>query len=141
MSRIYWDTMLFVYLLEGHPAFKQRTEELLDRSYQRADSLFTSYLSLGEIMVGAEKSFGPAKAHEIREVIHEMGFAPLPFDAGAVAPFSRLRAKERLKIADSIHLACAASAGIDLFLTGDKQLTKLDIPGIQFIAEFNTPLL
>jgi predicted nucleic acid-binding protein len=46
-----------------------------------------------------------------------------------------------LKIADAIHLACAASAGIDLFLTGDKQLTKLDIPGIQFIAEFNTPIL
>jgi hypothetical protein len=38
-------------------------------------------------------------------------------------------------------LACAASAGIDLFLTGDKQLVKLDIPGIQFIADFNTPIL
>ena len=77
----------------------------------------------------------------MREIVREMGFTCLPFDEGAVAPFSRLRAKERLKIADAIHLACAASAGIDLFLTGDKQLTKLDIPGIQFIAEFNTPIL
>jgi predicted nucleic acid-binding protein len=140
MSRIYWDTMLFVYLLEGHPVYKQRTEELLDRSYQRGDLLFTSYLSLGEIMVGAENSFGPSKAHEIREVIEEMGFAPLPFDSGAVIPFSHLRVKERLKIADSIHLACAASAGIDLFLTGDKRFSKLNISGIQFIADFNNPL-
>ena len=70
-----------------------------------------------------------------------MGFSLLPFDGGAVAPFSILRAKERLKIADSIHLACAASAGIDLFLTGDKQLTRLDVPGIQFIADFNSPIL
>jgi hypothetical protein len=37
-------------------------------------------------------------------------------------------------------LACAASAGIDLFLTGDEQLTKLDVPGIQFIADFKNPL-
>jgi uncharacterized protein len=35
----------------------------------------------------------------------------------------------------------AASGGIDLFLTGDKQLIGLDVPGMQFIADFNTPLL
>ncbi len=58
----------------------------------------------------------------MRETIAEMGFSYLPFDEGAVAPFVTLRAKQKLKIADSIHLACAASAGIDLFLTGDKQL-------------------
>jgi hypothetical protein len=46
-----------------------------------------------------------------------------------------------VKIADSIQLACAASAGIDLFLTGDQQLVKLDVPGIQFIADFNNPVL
>jgi hypothetical protein len=38
-------------------------------------------------------------------------------------------------------LACAASAGVDLYLTGDKQLVKLDVPGIQFIADFNAPIL
>jgi predicted nucleic acid-binding protein len=65
----------------------------------------------------------------------------LPFDEGAVAPFSRLRSVEKVKVADSIHLACAASAGIDLFLTGDQQLLKLDVPGIQFIADFNNPVL
>jgi predicted nucleic acid-binding protein len=92
-------------------------------------------------MAGSDKSPQPRKTQTIHEIVKEMGFTCLPFDEGAVAPFSRLRSKERLKIADAIHLACAASAGIDLFLTGDKQLTKLDIPGIQFIAEFNTPIL
>jgi predicted nucleic acid-binding protein len=77
----------------------------------------------------------------IRSNLQDMGFTFLPFDAGAVAPFSRLRAREKLRIADSIHLACAAAAGIDLFLTGDKRLLKLDVPGIQFIADFSTPIL
>ena len=141
MSRIYWDTMLFIYLLEDHPAYSARTRQLLERAYKRGDSLFTSHLALGEVMAGAAKSLDLRKALDLRDAIGEMGFSCLPFDAGAVVPFSALRAKERLKIADAIHLACAASAGIDLFLTGDKQLTKLDVPGVQFIADFNNPVL
>ncbi|HUX27482.1 MAG TPA: PIN domain-containing protein [Terracidiphilus sp.] len=140
MSRIYWDTMLFIYLLEDHPVYAPRTRQLLERAYKRRDSLYTSYLALGEVMAGAEKTQWPRKALTVTEVVKEMGFSFLPFDGGAVTPFSTLRARQKLKIADSIHLACAASAGIDLFLTGDKQLTKLDIPGIQFIADFNNPL-
>jgi predicted nucleic acid-binding protein len=133
--------MLFIYWLEGNPTFSERVRNLLERSYRRNDQLFTSYLALGEIMAGAEKSPQPQKASVIRRNLAEIGFAFLPFDEGAVVPFSRLRAAEKMKIADSIHLACAASAGIDLFLTGDKQLLRLDVPGIQFIADFNTPLL
>jgi len=140
MSRIYWDTMLFIYLLEGNPAFVLRVRQLLDRSYQRNDSLFTSCLALGEIMAGAEKSPQTGKAAAIRQIIEEMGFSFLSFDSGAVAPFSKLRAKHGLKAADSIHLACASSAGIDLFLTGDKQLTRLNVPGIHFIADFTSPI-
>ena len=141
MSRIYWDTMLFIYLLEGHPVFSARTRQLLDRAYVREDSLFTSCLALGEVMAGAEKSAHPEKTLAMRATIEEMGFSCLPFDGGAVEPFIKLRAKQKLRIADSIHLSCAASAGIDLFLTGDKHLSKLDVPGIQFIADFNNPVL
>ena len=90
-------------------------------------------------MAGAVNS--PEKASKIQRTMEEMGFGYLPFDAGAVMPFSHLRAKNKLKVADSIHLASAASAGIDLFLTGDKQLMGLDVPGVQFITDFNTPLL
>jgi uncharacterized protein len=141
MSRIFWDSMLFIYLLEDNPAFSTRVQLLLDRAYNRDDLLFTSYLALGEVMAGGEKMPRPQKAATLRATIREMGFICLPFDEGAVAPFSRLRSRERLKIADSIHLACAASAGIDLFLTGDRHLTKLDVPGIQFIADINNPIL
>ncbi|HEY6488163.1 MAG: PIN domain-containing protein [Terracidiphilus sp.] len=140
MSRIFWDSMIAIYLLEDHPVFAPRAQELLERSFRRNDLLFTSYFALGEILVGAEKASTPAKTHVVQEVLKEIGFSYLPFDAGAVAPFATLRSRQRLKVADSIHLACAASAGIDLFLTGDKQLIKLDVPGIHFIADFNTIL-
>jgi uncharacterized protein len=131
--------MLIIYLLEGNPSYSKRVQHLLQRSYERGDSLFTSFLAYGEVMAGAVNS--PEKASTIQRTMGEMGFGYLPFDGGAVMTFSRLRAKNKLKVADAIHLASAASAGIDLFLTGDKQLMGLDVPGVQFIADFNTPLL
>jgi predicted nucleic acid-binding protein len=141
MSRIYWDTMLFVYLLEDNQAYSTRVQGLLARAHRRRDSLYTSYLALGEIMAGMEKSKNRKAAGSVREALAEMGFSFLPFDGEAVSPFSQLRSRENVKAPDAIHLACAASAGIDLFLTGDKQLTRLDVPGIQFIADFNSPIL
>lgn len=141
MSRIFWDSMLTIYLLEDHPVFATRVQELLERSFKRGDTLFTSCLALGEILAGTAKSPDPAKTRAVEETLDEMGFRYLAFDRGAVATFSKLRAVERLRVADCIHLACAASAGIDLFLTGDKQLVRLDVPGIQFIADFNAPIL
>jgi predicted nucleic acid-binding protein len=141
MSRIFWDTMLFVYLLEDNPQFSPRVQALLARSRQRGDALFTSYLALGEIMAGVEKRGDPKGAQSLREAVEEMGFAFLGFGTDAVSVFARLRGKESVKAPDAIHLACAASAGIDLFLTGDKKLPKLDVPGIQFIAEFTSPIL
>jgi len=142
MSRIFWDSMLFIYLLEeGNEESKKRVESLLKSSRDRGDSLFTSHLVLGEILAGAHKSPSPEKTLLIREVLREMGFVFLPFDAGAVDAFSKLRAIHRVPIADSINLACAASAGIDLFLTNDTELFKLHVPGIHFIADFNNPVL
>lgn len=140
MRRICWDTMLFIYLLEGNPGHVTRVRNILQHCYERGDYLCCSYLALGEIMAGAALSSDPKKETVIQNTISEMGFHFLPFDQGAVLPFSRLRAKQKLRVADAIHLACAASAKVDLFLTGDKQLVKLAVPGVQFIADFYTPL-
>jgi hypothetical protein len=39
-----------------------------------------------------------------------------------------------VKSPDAIHLGTAAEAKTDLFVTNDKQLQRLTIPGISFIA-------
>lgn len=133
--------MLLIYLLDSHPKYSRRVTQLLENSYRRDDQLFTSCVGLGEVMAGAAKSRVPTTAANIRSAIDEMGFSYLPFAESAVAAFSELRSIHRVKTADAIHLACAAAAGIDLFLTGDEKLTKLYVPGINFIADFETPIL
>jgi predicted nucleic acid-binding protein len=55
--------------------------------------------------------------------------------------FAALRAFHRTQSADSIHLALAASARADLFITNDKDLPKLTLPGIGKIVGLHTDLL
>lgn len=139
MSRVYWDTMLFIYLLEDNQQFASRVEEIYERMQIRGDSLFTSFLSFGEMLAGAHGS--QQKATEIRESFLAVNAQLISFDAGAVDTFASLRGTRKLATADSIHLACAASKGVDLFLTGDKQLAKQIVPGIQFISSIeNSPI-
>jgi uncharacterized protein len=141
LSAIFWDSMLFIYVLEGHPVLQKRAAYLLTRARERGDSLYTSHLVLGEVLTGAAKSQDPSKLAMVRSALDAMGFSYLPFNERAVGPFSQLRSQSRVKVADAINLACAAAAGMDLFLTGDQQLIGLHVPGIQFVADFNTPIL
>jgi predicted nucleic acid-binding protein len=139
--RIFWDSMLLIYLLEGNPTYRVRIQEILTNSYTRGDDLFTSFLGLGEVMAGAATARRQSTPQEIRNKLDDAGFSYLEFGETAVHTFARLRSLKKVKSADSINLACAASARIDLFLTGDKQLIKLNVPGIQFIADFENPII
>lgn len=141
MSRIFFDAMMFVYLLEGNPHFVSDVKQTLERCYQRGDTLLTSCLAIGEVMAGG--SGDQTDAGTARETISEMGFSLVPFDENCMAAFARLRSELRLNAPDSIHLACAAAAKTDLFLTNDTQLLKrrVQVPGIQFIADFTKPIL
>ncbi len=136
MSRVYWDTMLFIYILEDNRQYASRVEAIYERMLERGDTLCTSFLTLGELLAGTRGSASRARA--IRDEFEAMKVQLLAFDGGAVDTFANLRAHERLATADSIHLACAASRGIDLFLTGDKQLSRKIVPGIQFISGIET---
>jgi len=64
----------------------------------------------------------------------------LPFDLEAAEAYSRIRAEHNVSPADAIHLACAVQARVELFLTNGRQLGRLHIPGIHFIASLDTNL-
>ncbi len=74
MSRIFWDTMLFIYLLEDHPYPQRESAELLARAHRRGDSLYTSHLALGEIMAGVERSPDQQKARPCRDTQMKWAF-------------------------------------------------------------------
>ena len=51
MSRIFWDTNLFIYLWEDYGALSQAVADLRTKMLRRRDQLLTSTLTLGEILV------------------------------------------------------------------------------------------
>ena len=141
MSRIYWDTMLFIYWLEEHPPHVDGLKRLLSRMEMRGDRLCSSAFGLGEVLVGARQRNDERLADAIRTAMQPPHVELVPFDAVAAEHFAEIRARHRTTPADSIHLACAASVGVDLFLTNDVELTRLDVRGIRFIAGLDAPML
>ena len=141
MSRIYWDTMLFIYWLEEHPTYAAEIDRILARMEARGDQLCSSAFGLGELLVGARLRKDERGAQAIRAAMRPPHVELLPFNATAAERYADIRAGHRTTPADSIHLACAASAGVDLFLTNDEKLTRLDVPGIRFITGLAAPAL
>jgi predicted nucleic acid-binding protein len=140
MSRVYWDTMLFVYWLEDHPVYAKRVRNILAKMEERQDRLCTRSFTAGEVLVGPYKLKAPAVAKHIREVFESQFVEVLPFTLVTADLYARIRSQYAVSPADAIHLACAAEAKTDLFLTNDAALPGKVIPGIHFIAGLNTNL-
>jgi uncharacterized protein len=140
MSRIYWDTMLFVYWLEDNPAYAPRVRQVLSRMEERQDQLCTSAFTVGEVLVGPYKMHALDTARRIREFFESSFVEIIPYTVTTADLYARMRADQGVSPADAIHLACAAEVGTDLFLTNDAALTGKVVRGIQFIAGLNTNL-
>lgn len=133
MSRIFWDTNLFIYLLEGGHDRSERVAALRRRMLERADHLFTSTLTLGEVLV---KPLERAETRLVERYTRalEQTVAMIPFDGEAARLYARIRQDRAIRPPDAIQLACAGAAGIDLFITNDDRLSRCTVPGIQFVA-------
>lgn len=133
MSRVFWDTNLFIYLLEGYGATSKRTRDLRRGMLARGDQLLTSTLTLGEVLVKPLEQDDEELARKYEEAITVTALL-LPFDAKAARIYAALRRDRSLRAPDAIQLACAAAAGVDLFITNDARLQAKHVAGIQFIV-------
>jgi len=140
VSRIYWDTMLFVYWFEDNPQYADRVEEIYRKMQQRQDRLITSAFTLGEIMAGSYRGGKHGEAGKIRQLFESFEVELIPFTAETAERYGEIRGGSRVRPADAIHLASAAHAGVDLFLTNDRELSSLVVPGIHFIAGMDVNL-
>jgi predicted nucleic acid-binding protein len=127
--------MVFIYLLEGNPVFGKRVQHMHEVMLRRGDVLCTSIFTVGEVLTGPQKRKDVAATAALKRFFGGKEIEILPFTLGAAERYGVIRAEERVSQADGIHLATAASAGVDLFITNDEDLHKLVIPGIRFFAD------
>ena len=140
MSRIFWDTNLFIYLLEDYGALSQRVSEIRIRMTARQDQLYTSTLTLGEILVKPREAGDEGGIQKCIEVLASIAVL-IPFDQKAAQAYAAVRQDRSIRAPDAIQLACAASHQMDLFITNDDRLSKRSVAGIHFITSLETAYL
>ena len=133
MSRIFWDTNLFIYLFEDYGALSKAVVRLRSKMLERGDQLLTSTLTLGEILVKPTERNDPELCGKYERAISSAA-TMIAFEVKAAKVYAALRSQRSLKAPDAIQLACAASAGVDLFVTNDERLQGKHVDGIQFIV-------
>lgn len=133
MSRVFWDSNLFIYLLEDFGQFNERVVELRNRMVQRGDELVTSTFTLGEVLVKPIEMRNLALRAQYETALLTI-CSMIPFDAEAAKIYASIRQDRTLKAPDAIQLACAAQARCDLFITNDDRLSGKIVPGIQFVT-------
>ena len=137
MSRIFWDTNLFVYLLEDKGELTERVVSLRERMIERNDELLTSTLTLGEILVKPREAGDETLARRYEQAITAAATV-IPFDPPAAYAFATVRRDRTIRPPDAIQLACASVAGIDMFITNDRRLNRKVVPGVHFIQSLAT---
>ncbi|MBZ5665863.1 MAG: type II toxin-antitoxin system VapC family toxin [Acidobacteriia bacterium] len=133
MSRIFWDTNLFIYLFEDYGALSKAVAQLRSKMLDRGDQLLTSTLTLGEILVKPTERSDSELCGKYERAIAAAA-TMIAFDVKAAKVYAALRSQRSVKAPDAIQLACAASANVDLFVTNDERLQGKQVSGIQFIV-------
>lgn len=134
MARIFWDTNLFIYLMEDRGTLADRVVELWQGMRSRGDNLYTSALTVGEVLVKPSAQDAKALEHEYMRLFRNPLITVLPFDFGTASYYARVRSDRSIRPADAIQLAVASAAEIDLFITNDERLSRKNIAGIKFIT-------
>ena len=141
MSRIYWDSMVFIYVIERNPTYFPIVKTVHEAMKRRGDTLCTSIFTVGEVLVGPRKVGSQSGADCIRNYFAGDTVSILPFTFETAEQFALIRSWTGASSSDAIHLAAAAEAHVDVFLTNDPDILPLKVPGIALIANLDPAVL
>ena len=136
-ASVFWDTNLFIYLLEDSPKFGEAVTSLRKSMLRKGARLFTSTMTVGEVLVKPLARSDMALADRYRSFFKGPYMTVTAFDFNAAEAYAQIRQDRTIQPADAIQLACASSAGVDLFITNDDRLSQKNIPGIHFITSLS----
>lgn len=130
-GRVYLDTNIFIYGLEGGNDASDRIAELLIRGASARKRFFTSAFVAAELFVIPYREGNLDIIAQYEHVLSGNGIEVLPLSPLAYRYAAALRAgKPSLKLPDALHLAMAILGEASHFLTADSGITApLDLAG------------
>ncbi|MDA1313168.1 MAG: type II toxin-antitoxin system VapC family toxin [Acidobacteria bacterium] len=141
MSRIFWDSNLFVYLIEDAGPRGEKVMKLRKRMIDRGDVLCTSTMTLGEVLVKPIQLGRNDLVERYEQALTSGSVLLIPFDAGSARTYAGVRQDRSIRAPDAVQLSCAAEARCDMFITNDDRLSRKAVPGIQFIVPLEKAFL
>ena len=132
-KRVYFDTNIFIYLIEGYAAFETSLNEIRESLLHQEAEIFTSDLTLCEVLVAPFRADNAKLVLLYRQLIEDSGaFILLPTTRETYIRASLYRAQMGLKMADAIHMATAVENGCTVFVSND---SGLKVPkGIELVG-------
>lgn len=122
---LFIDTNIFIYALEDNGQLGNISRGLLTQVKQKNPTVFTSVLTIEEILTGVFKENLEAKIPQYLEFVSGGGLITiLEFDQNTSIVCARLRSQYNLKTPDAIQVSCALACGAKYYLTAVKRIPK-----------------
>ena len=133
-NSVYLDTNIWIYALEGFPAFAQELATLFQAIDQGQLTAVTSELSLSEVLVKPIQNGNMAQQDIYKQALSSTStLRVVPVQRDVLIEAATLRAAVNLKLPDAIHAATAIATQCSTFLTNDQRF--------QVVSGFQTVLL
>jgi predicted nucleic acid-binding protein len=127
--RVYCDSVILIYYFKGAPPFKARATARLTALWAAGDVVAVSDLVRLECRMQPLRVGNAVLLAGYDSLFTQPNVAVVPITTAVFDRATNIRATTVFKLADSLHLAAAAEAGCDRFLTNDTRLSAFtDIP-------------
>jgi predicted nucleic acid-binding protein len=127
--RVYCDSVIPIYYFEGAPPFKTRATTRLTALWAAGDVIVISDLVRLECRMLPIRLGDTDRLAQYDTLFAQPNVTLAPITTAVFDRATLIRATHNFKLADALHLAAAAVAGCDLFLTNDTRLSAFtDIP-------------
>jgi predicted nucleic acid-binding protein len=122
-SAVYVDANIFIYFIEGSPAFEEPARRFFKLANERRVSLSTSELTIAECLHGAHRLQNKSLAQAYLRLFDDAKMIRLvQVDRSILESAASVGAATRTKLIDAVHIASALSVGCDVFVTNDRSI-------------------
>lgn len=139
--RVYLDTNVFIYALNGFPAYAPSLTELFDSIDTGHLAAVTSELSLAEALVIPFRRNSIVEEQRCREIFRPgPGMELFPVNMSVLEGMARIRAETpAFRAPDAIHAATARLSRCDTFLTNDLRFKAAAGFNVLFLNDVASP--
>lgn len=139
-NKVYLDTKIWIYSLEGYLAFIQDLTQLFQSIEQGNLSAVTSELSLAEALVKPYQNQDLVKQALYKQFIcNSQQLSVIPVSRDVLIEAARLRASLSIKLPDAIHAATALLTRCSTFLTNDQRFQVVPGLSVVLLSQITSP--